>query len=107
MGGHAAALAVLELAARGGGRLLQVELLLLGHVAALREEAAAAAGRVIATAPSQEHDHHDRGDGHQRRTAVADEPLALLIGARLCLALLALAAQCRLLFLAVCHNAEA
>ena len=41
------------------------------------------------------------------RTAVADEALPLLIGARLCLALLALAAQCLLLFLAVCHNTEA
>ncbi|MET0811337.1 MAG: hypothetical protein ABWY65_09540, partial [Thermoleophilaceae bacterium] len=57
--------------------------------------------------PTTQHQPHPRGCGNPPPTAVADEPLALLIGTRLCLALLALAAQCLLLFLAVCHNAEA
>ena len=78
--GHAAgALAAQHAARRLGGRL-ELELGLLGHVAALREHVAAALALGAVAARGQEHDHRDRGDGQQPAAAVAHELLAPLRG---------------------------
>src|ERR671914_296554 len=101
---HAAAALAAQVAARRLGRRLELELRLLGYVAALGEDVTAALALGAVAARGQEHDRRDRGDGEQPAAAVANELLAALGLPRLRLAPLAFAAQGLLLTLASGHS---
>jgi hypothetical protein len=104
-----AGLGVLQLAAGRARGVVQVEHLLFGHLAALREDVAAALGAATAAVVPAQHEHDQDHRGHDREhaaDAVADHALAPLLRLSLPLPLLALLAEGLLAFTSVRHGGE-